>query len=304
LYDILVAPIEQDLQQAKAQTLMLSLEGALRYIPFSALHDGTSYVAEQYRTVMYAEAARQTITMPVRADWTIAALGVSAKVHPDFSPLPSVPAELAGIVRKDGKGALSGESYLDKEFTEAHLQDASGRNPVLHIASHFKFSTGIERDSFLLLGDGTPYTLDKVRSGTAFSSAELLTLSACETALGTTGTGREIEGFGALAMNSGTKAVIATLWSIADDSTALLMQQFYGQREEQKLTKVEALRQAQLSLLTGRVKGDSTGRSRAAIRLKETPLITANAKPFPTDPDKPYAHPYYWAPFILMGNWK
>lgn len=304
MYDILISPMAQELREVKAQTLMLSLEGALRYIPFAALYDGSRYLAEEYRTVMYADAARQTITLPVRPDWTVAALGVSQKVHPEFSSLPAVPAELASIVRNGKYGVLPGETYLDKAFTEATLLQAASRNPVLHVASHFKFSTGTEKDSFLLLGDGSTYTLDKVKNGTAFSSAELLTLSACETALGTTGTGREIEGFGALAMNSGTKAVIATLWPIADESTAQFMQQFYSQREGKKLLKVEALRLAQLALMNGTAESTETSDIDRANIGQKAVQQTAGAKRYRTDPKKPFAHPYFWAPFVLMGNWK
>jgi CHAT domain-containing protein len=136
-------------------------------------------------------------------------------------------------------------------------------------------------DSFLLMGDGSRLTLDQIRNSGYFPDTELLTLSACETAMGSSGQGTEIEGFGALAMGQGVHAVIATLWPVYDESTALLMKEFYRLKEEKKLPKVEALRQAQLSLLNGTI------------------------KPQPqAERQESYAHPYFWAPFILMGNWK
>ena len=129
-----------------------------------------------------------------------------------------------------------------------------------------------------------------VRKGTYFRNAELLTLSAFETAMGSKGTGSEIEGLGAIAMERGAKAVIATLWSVSDDSTSLLMQEFYKQHQK-NLPKVEALRQAQLTLLTGKtrlVEDDETNRSQRKENDK--------SKHFTLDHDKPYAHPYYWGP--------
>lgn len=305
LYSILIAPIEAELKQAKAFTLMLSLDGALRYLPFAALYDGKEYLAQQYRTVMYAEVAKDKIALPAKPIWKVAALGVSDKVSDAFIPLPSVTGELNGIVKKGDNGVINGELYLNGAFTEKTLQQSASRNPVVHIASHFRFSPGTEKDSFLLLGDGSSLTLDKVRKGTYFRNAELLTLSACETAMGSKGTGSEIEGFGAIAMERGAKSVIATLWSVNDDSTSLLMREFYRLREEQKLPKVEALRQAQLTLLNGSIKEAAetmeTSDSRGA---GEGHKAGALPKKFRGDPDKPFAHPYYWAPFIMMGNWK
>jgi CHAT domain-containing protein len=314
LYTILIAPIEQDLKQAKARTLMLSLDGALRYLPFAALYDGKEYLVRQYRTVMYAEVAKDKIALTAKQTWKVAALGVSDKVSDAFTPLPSVPGELRGIVKNGDQGVISGEIHLNADFTDKTLLQSASRNSVVHIASHFRFSPGTEKDSFLLLGDGSRLTLDQVRKGTYFRNTELLTLSACETAMGSNGTGSEIEGFGAIAMEEGAKSVIATLWSVADVSTSLLMREFYLLREEQKLPKAEALRQAQMALLTGTAKThprpgpplEISGKSdRAAIRLgKDNPMSMTGANPFVPDPEKPYAHPYYWAPFILMGNWK
>jgi len=295
LYDILLAPVMKDLEASQAKTLMLSLDGALRYLPFGVLHNGTTYVAENYRTVMYAEAARDKVVLPAKAQWKVAALGVSDKVHADFSALPNVPGELNGIVKSNAGGVIPGEIRLNKNFTEASMNETSLRNPVVHIASHFKFAPGTDRDSFLLLGDGSTMSLDKLRNGSFFQESELLTLSACETAMGTTGKGIEIEGFGAIAMNQGAKSVIATLWPVSDNSTAMLMKEFYRLKEEKKLPKVEALRQAQLALLNGTIQ---------ATTKESSPERGSDRKRYSADTSKPYSHPYYWAPFILMGNWK
>ena len=144
---------------------------------------------------------------------------------------------------------------------------------MLHLASHFVFKPGTETDSYLLLGDGGRLSLRDLReAGFNFRNIDLLTLSACETAIGggADANGREVEGLGALAQQRGARAVMATLWPVADASTGLLMQHFYRLRVGAGgVSKAEALRQAQLLLLRG----------------------------------QPYAHPFFWAPFILMGNW-
>jgi tetratricopeptide (TPR) repeat protein len=292
LYTILIAPVAKDLQQAKARTLMLSLDGTLRYLPFAALYDGKEYLVQQYRTVMYSEVSKDKIALAVKPTWKVAALGVSDKVSDAFTALPSVVGELSGIVKNGDHGVIPGEIHLNAAFTAKTLQQSASRNPVVHIASHFRFTPGTEMDSFLLLGDGSRLTLDKVRKGAAFRNTELLTLSACETAMGNNGTGSEIEGFGAIAMERGAKSVIATLWSVADVSTSLLMKEFYRLKEEKKLPKVEALRQAQLSLLNGTIKPPPQQDSG-----DENPDRRAERQ-------ENYAHPFFWAPFILMGNWK
>jgi CHAT domain-containing protein len=125
---------------------------------------------------------------------------------------------------------------------------------------------------------------------------DLLTLSACETGMsGSAANGREIDGLGTTAQLKGAKAVISSLWEVDDASTGQLMGDFYKRWVEGagKVTKVEALRQAQLDLLLGNAKTQGDGSDRGASRSK--PEGTAPAG---------YAHPYYWAPFVLMGNWR
>jgi CHAT domain-containing protein len=172
------------------------------------------------------------------------------------------------------------------------------------VASHFKFNPGTEVDSFLVLGDGKRLTLRELReAGYNFRGVDLLTLSACETAVGggADANGREVEGFGALAQQRGARAVMATLWPVADESTGILMQNFYRLRAQGgDMNKAEALQQAQLALLQGKHAQTET-RSKAERGLVRT--VTSDGERYAPDADAPYAHPYFWAPFILMGNW-
>jgi CHAT domain-containing protein len=273
LYQLLVAPVAQDLEQAGAKTVMLSLDGALRYLPFSALHDGQRYLMQRWNLPMYTSVTRNRLRDAATPKWQAAGLGVTRALG-EFAALPAVKGEMRSIIKAGGAGVLPGEIHLDEAFTAQRFKDVSQRQfQLMHVASHFRFSPGTEINSFLLLGDGQQLTLGDIRTQNyRFDNVDLLTLSACDTGLGggRDAQGREIEGFGVIAQQQGAKAVLATLWQVADESTATLMADMYRRRQDQHLNKIEALRQAQLSLLA---------QSR-------------------------YAHPFYWAPFILMGHWK
>jgi CHAT domain-containing protein len=238
-------------------------------------------------------------------------LGVT-KAHGDRIPaLPGVVEEMRGIIREEGSnsGVLPGTIKLDEAFTqEAMLTGLRQRPPVVHVASHFQFQPGNETNSALLLGDGNFLSLAQIKSlPNVFGGVELLTLSACNTATGGAGAnGKEVEGFAVLAQRQGAKSVIASLWPVFDTSTKELMQAFYRLREAKEgVTKAEALRQSQLKLLRGEIGtgAETLTSNRELIHEDEKPTVAKQPR-FKPDPKKPYAHPYYWAPFILVGNWR
>ena len=236
-------------------------------------------------------------------------MGISQKYEEGLPSLPAVAGELNNVV-KDNKvqganGALTGTILLNGQFTEKALENQLGAQPaVVHIASHFVYNpAGDASKSYLLLaGDGGAayhLTVEDFRDNPNLSLSEtsLLTLSACETGTSSNASdGKEVDGLGMTAEYKGAKAVISSLWSVNDSSTGQLMGDFYKRWADGagKVTKVEALRQAQLDLLLGRTKaqGNSTDRGFATSAKPQTAAPTG------------YAHPYYWAPFVLMGNWK
>jgi CHAT domain-containing protein/Tfp pilus assembly protein PilF len=289
LYRILVGPAARDLAGAKAKTLMWSLDDVLRYIPMATLHDGHEYLVEKYQNEVFTPASLASLTeRPNVNGWRGLGMGVS-KSYGDFSALPSVPDELHGIIRDKSipgsSGVLPGQMMLDETFTEDGMKKALEQNfPIVHIASHFSFAPGNDTNSFLLLGgkdrQGEHLSLAEIRTnpGFNFTDIELLTLSACNTAVsGAAGDGREIDGLGILAQQKGARAVVASLWGVYDPSTGILMQDFYDLwTTHPDMTKAEALREAQLELLHGKANDGVSG----AL----------------------YAHPFYWAPFILIGN--
>ncbi len=294
LYQTLIAPIAADLEKAGAKTLMFYLDRTLRYIPMAVLHDGKQYLAERYALAVYTEVTRENLTQVPQGNRTIVGLGVTRAIE-EHSALPAVKAELESIVKVGGSGLIPGELHLDEQFTaRTFLASLAKGHPLVHVASHFVFRPGTEATSFLLLGDGDRLTLKRIRDEKYdFSKVDLLTLSACDTGLGggRDAGGQEIEGLGVLVQRQGAKGVIATLWPVADESTALFMQHMYRLRE-QNLTKAEALRQAQIALIHGQAAVSGSDAQRGAAR--------ADAKPGQAST---YAHPYFWAPFILMGNW-
>ncbi|MDR2528628.1 MAG: tetratricopeptide repeat protein, partial [Synergistaceae bacterium] len=240
LYDILIAPVADDLEKADAKTLMLSLDGQLRYIPLAALHDGDKWLAEKYALVVYTEAAKDKLKdKRTVSEWEAAAMGVTKK-HPDFNALPAVKAELGSIIRGEGReSGIPGTVLLDEDFTESAFSDALDYGtPVVHVASHFRFKPGTVKDSFLLLGDGKHLTLEDIHNGTfAFENVEQLTFSACNTAMGSgESAGREVEGLGVLAQKRGAKSVTATLWGVADHSTGIFMTRFYTLLQQEGVT--------------------------------------------------------------------
>ena len=292
LYQALIQPIRAELKQAKVDVLMLYLTDYLRYLPFAALYDASNkqHLVEQYALSIYTHVGRETLRDDPVKKWSAVALGVSV-AKPTFKPLPAVETELLHVVRdprdKQPVGVFGGKRYLNDEFTRErfmNLVDGQQRYSVMHVATHFNLAPANDEKSFLLTGDGDPLTLKQIRTdaGIKFRGYDLVTLSACETFIGGTGefAGSEVEGLGAVLQKQGAKAVLATLWRVEDTGTARLMEEFYKARGEDWLTsKAEALRRAQRALLEGKVKSDQPAGQ--DLRL-----------------------PYYWAPFVLMGNWR
>jgi CHAT domain-containing protein len=299
LYEILVAPLAQDLTQYGADTLVWELDGVLRYVPLAALHDGRQFLVERYRLAVFTPASVARIKERPLSSWTGAGFGVS-KAHEGAPALNNVVAELEAIIRRPGSssGIIPGEIKLDEEFTAEEMRATLHRRfPVVHFATHFKFAPGSESDSFLMLGDGSHLTLSAMKTfPNLFGGVELLTLSACETGVGdNAGEGIEVESFGMLAQRQGAKAVLASLWSVPDAGTRSLMTEFYRRREAQpELPKVEALRQAQLALIHGQV-APPDGQKDRGVKLDERPER-------PSAPG--FTHPFYWAAFFLIGNWQ
>jgi len=128
-------------------------------------------------------------------------------------------------------------------------------------------------------------------------NVDVVVLSACETGVGDElGDGVEILGFGYQMQRTGARAAIASLWSVSDGGTQALMDSFYAALQGGNTTKAEALRQAQIALITGNFEVlENQQRGIVGIRQRIQSTIPAPVV-------SRLSHPYYWAPFILIGN--
>jgi CHAT domain-containing protein len=290
LYTTLVKPLDVAAQAARAKRLVLWLDGALRYVPFAALNDGSHYLIEKYALQIYSVPERRSVALTQSSPHSLRVRGLGvAQAVPGFDALPAMADELCDVVRGPitgltqrgsactamsvGNGALPGLGFADAAFTEARfksvLQDTSDYS-ILHIGTHFSLRPGNVMRSFLVLGDGSRLSLDAI-SKLSFSGIDLVTLSACQTALGgaVSDDGREIEGLNVIVQHAGARQVIASLWQVEDKSTALLMRQLYGHLARSGVDSARALQQSQLELLTLNIGGR-----------------------------RPYEHPFYWAGFV------
>jgi CHAT domain-containing protein/tetratricopeptide (TPR) repeat protein len=320
LYDALFKPIELEVEKSGAKLLMWSLDGSLRYLPMGALWDGQRYLAERYQHAVFTRADRERMLAEVSRDWTGLGFGTArpytvkqGERQVRFGALRGVPRELGlifGNRQPRTSGVMNGSVLLNERFTRQAFLNAlkkQARKPVVHIASHFSFQPGEDSASFLLLGNGETLSLaDLKQEAGLFRGVELLALSACGTAAQQANAfGREIDGFAELAQRLGAGAVMASLWEVSDDSTPEIMSEFYRQRRNSAgMTKASALQQAQLALLNGT--GFAATLAKRGKRSSE-PVNKAAEKDAPVykvDLKRPYAHPYYWAAFVLIGNWR
>ena len=268
LYDWLIRPALQDLTDSNIETLVFISDGTLRNIPMSVLYDGESYLIEQYNVALTPGlqllAPRPLETVELK---TLAA-GLTEE-RQGFTALDYVKVELEEIQKQVNSTVL-----IDQEFTQETLQAkiAASNFPIVHIATHGQFSSILE-ETFVLTWDSriNINQLDNILSQQTLqkdSAIELLVLSACETAVGDS---RAALGLAGMAVRAGARSTLATLWSVNDKTTALLINDFYDQllQPTSSITKTKALREAQLKFI------NSTK----------------------------YNHPYYWGAFILVGNW-
>jgi VWFA-related protein len=310
----LEADLDEYFKDKPEKTLMWSLDSVLRYVPMAALHDGRNYLVEKYRQTVFNPASKARLKDEVKTSWTVLGLGVKQERQEEGKEFPKIEGaerELKAIVLekdlKNDEGILPGTIIMDEQFTIKSMEDALffDKNPVVHIASHFSFDP-TDTDgtkSFLLLGKGKLTAAEMGKKSTLLTDVDLLTLSACDT--GVSGNGKEAEGFAYLAQSLGAKSVIASLWKVSDEGTPELMIRFYQLRAENpEMTKGEAFRLAQWTLLTGQ---NEIGKTKFIAPSRSVPVKQKDKLDLPLWEEAkhpPLAHPHYWASFILIGNWR
>jgi CHAT domain-containing protein len=239
------------------------------------------------------------------------AMGLS-KSYGGMPALPGVIPELDSVVHDpavpDSHGPMQGKLLPDDQFTLAALKTELGTGkgfPVVHIASHFVLVAGSGDEPFLMMGgenagnaNGFAWNLSEMEnSSVAFHGTRLLTLSACSTAKDyKSRNGFEMDSLGMVAQQKDAEAVLATLWDVNDLSTSHIMSDFYDRWVRNPTQgKAEALRQAQLAFLHGTAVTPEAKTGRGFETEDGATAATSSLG---------YAHPYYWAPFVLIGNYQ
>ncbi len=268
LYDLLIAPLASDLAAAKTQTLVFVLDGVFRNIPMSVLYDGDKYLVEKYNLALTPGlqlVPPQTASIQARSR---VLLGGISESRQGFSALPGVMPEIEAISK-----LLPAQKLLNADFNSKLVATnlVASNAPIVHLATHGQFSSKAE-DTFILTWDGRLSldrlsTLLKDRGSRSDNSIDLLVLSACQTA---SGDNRATLGLAGVAIRARAKSTIASLWAVSDEATQDLMIGLYQNLAGNKLGKSGSLRQAQQTLMR----------------------------------DPKYRSPYYWAPFVLIGNWQ
>jgi len=272
LYRWLIEPVRMQLTAAGVDTLVVVPDGALRTIPFAALHSGERFLVEEF-ALATTPSLKLTAGSGASSAPATALLGGIAQSVQGFSPLPEVANELSTIQSHVGGKVLSDRQYTKGNITAAlTAEDYS----IVHMATHGTVGA-TPAESFLLTFDSklTMGDLEYLLRIGQFrkNPVELLTLSACETAVGDE---RAALGLAGMAVKSGARSVLASLWLVDDNATASLMNRFYksltvdnGVNTTRSNSKAKALRAAQLGLLA----------------------------------EPATQHPANWAAFLLIGNW-
>jgi CHAT domain-containing protein len=265
LYDWLLRPAAEELKNSGIETLVFVLDGVLRGVPVAALHDGHQYLAQDYGLAL-TPGLQLLSSRPRSTEKSRTLIGGLAESRPGFVALPGVEQEV-----KEISDAVPSQVLLNGQFTRDRLQAAIAANQFssIHLATHAQFSSKAENTFLLTYNERVNVkNLDQLLRESdrpRGNPIELLILSACQTAAGDK---RATLGLAGLAVRSGARSTLATLWSVQDQSTAEFMTHFYKALQP-GVSKAQALRQAQLKLLNS----------------------------------PRYQNPYFWAPFVLVGNW-
>ncbi|WP_193195758.1 CHAT domain-containing protein [Nostoc sp. MG11] len=272
LYDWIVRPFAKDLESLQIKTLVFIQDGVLRSVPMAALHDGEKFLVEKYAV---ATTLSLTLTNPQTVhtkNLRALAVGLTKDAIVSgrrYEALSNVASEIRQV-----KEQIPGSKHLlDENFTSDRLQAELHKTfyHIIHIATHGEFGNFPE-DTFLVTGDNDKLTISElyriIRSlAHGSKTIDLLTLTACDTAIGND---RAALGLAGVAVQAGVRTALASLWSINDASTVELVTKFYEAWRHPGVSKAQALRKAQQALISN---------------------------------GKTSAHPAYWAAFILIGNW-
>ena len=266
LYNLLIKPIEKELVQAKAQTILYAPDGQLRYVPLAALYDGKQWLVEKYRiSNLISYSLSDFVSKPQLPPSILAGAFGGKGDERKFGQtgLPATLKEVQAIANSFQNSTTLTEEQFSRQAIESRLKNYN----ILHLATHAEFNIGTPENSFIIFGNGDKIGLREITDW-QIPNVELIVLSACQTGTGKLDNGIEILGFGYQVQKAGAKQAIASLWKVDDAGTQALMAAFYKELQTGDINVTEALQRAQVSL----------------IRSKE------------------FNHPNYWSAFFAIGN--
>ncbi|NET44440.1 tetratricopeptide repeat protein [Okeania sp. SIO2B3] len=279
LYKLLIEPLETDLFLAQTKTIIYAPDGLLRYIPIAALYDGKKWLIERFNINNITAASLTNFNSKPLGKLRVLAAAFSQGNYKflvgsrefRFSGLKFAGQEVETLA----KMIPNTTKLLNQAFNWNEIISRVNKYNILHFATHADFVNGQPEDSFILFGDGSRLTLRDI-TNLSLPNIDLAVLSACRTGVGgILKDGSEILGLGYQMQRAGVKTSLASLWQVDDLGTQVLMIKFYRALKTGNITKAEALRKAQLALINGSINEEEAKRLR---------------------------HPYYWAPFILIGD--
>jgi len=263
---LLIKPIETELIQAKATTILYAPDGQLRYIPIAALYDGKQWLAEKYRISNLIAYSLFDFVPSQKIQPNILAGAFGGKAGEKKFGQTALPATIREV-RSIANSFNNSVTLIEEQFSRQAIESKFKNHNILHLATHAEFNIGVPDNSFIIFGNGDKIRLNEITNW-QIPNIDLIILSACQTGVGKLGSGVEILGFGYQVQKAGAKQAIASLWKVDDAGTQALMAAFYQELQKGDVTATEALRRAQVSLIKS----------------------------------KDYKHPFYWSAFFAIGN--
>jgi CHAT domain-containing protein len=245
----------------------------------------TSPISAQRPLLAFGDPVFQSVPAPTEI--ALSTRGAYQKMGVGFGRLPYSADEVSGITAVYGISPDSGSIFLGVNATKkALLRLDLSQYRTLHFATHAVMGDQVKwiiQPALIFSPDGTGSPdNDVLKMSEIFNlrlNAELVVLSACETAGGKMSRGEGIVGLTSAFLFAGSRSVVASLWNVNDESTSLFMKSFYTSLKNGR-SKADALREARLDTMRMQIKSAVTGEQESL------------------------ASPYFWAPFVLIGEWK
>jgi CHAT domain-containing protein len=272
VYGWIIKPLEPFLEQSsQVETLVFVLDGDLRNIPMAVLYDGEQYLLEKNYAIAVAPRVKLFSPKPSEQGLNVFTGGVGIPQVIDGTTLPPI-EKLREELERISEKARTSKPLLNTDFTKTNIerQLQLGSFSAIHWKTHGVFSSDPEETYIaaykerLLAQDLN--SLIQTGSQSGAQPLELLVLSACETAQGDD---RAVLGLAGIAVRTGARSVLSTLWVAKDAPNTEFMVRFYEALSKPGMTKAQAVHQAQLALMK----------------------------------EYGYTTPHIWATYILAGNW-